>query len=180
MAGWSLDKDVYRFDERLFSQLWRTRLRGRIDTARLYELPSPCCYVEFPPAMGEIKGLYVYVDYGDDDYADALNFLLDFDGDEDGVPRPRIAPTAMEIVPGGTIAGCLRSMLAAGKAGAEIWGCAGSAEKAEAAAEMLEAHEQVAVDFFSPLVAIALHLSSPSARITAAGERDGVRYWDVG
>ncbi len=191
-AGWDLERNVYRFDEGLFTELWHQLVTGKIPTQRLYGLPSACCYVEFPsgveqlgasvmPVPGELKGLFVFVEHGGSGFADALYFVLDLDQvGENGERTPRLHPMAMELVPGGTIADCLRSQYAAGKAGAEL----AEADRVSKMTQRVlgspaDEFEDMALRLFSPLLAIALRLCSPVAPIEFVDEAAGVRYWKV-
>ncbi len=177
---------VYRFDERLFARLWHNVVARDIPTARLYDLPEECVYVEVPASIArhplisqydQLKGFYLWLEHGPPDFPDALMILLDCDDLVGGSRLQRLLPVAMELGPP-TIAECVRAQFAAGKAGAELAGHAGVAADT---GQLLDSEhfDDAALDTLSPFVSVALRLCSPVASVQAVAEEGDVRFWTV-
>lgn len=171
LGTWRITQGIYRFDQTLLDELWRTPITGAIPSDLLERLPEWCCYVPVDPPRRflriPIRGFFVHLDW--DATKKDLRFLLDFDDHPDlsyresrGAPGIRLGLVELAIVKG-TLEDCIAATIKSARSRIEKTGVTyGSVEQAN---EMLTLFENSALDSYAPLVSLALYLCSASPDI---------------
>lgn len=62
LAAWRMSQGIYKFDQTMLDEVWRTPIKGEVPVEFLYHIPEWCIYIETPgktiPVQGKIYPLY--------------------------------------------------------------------------------------------------------------------------
>lgn len=107
VAAWRMTQGVYRFDETLFCELFKTSIEGEIPVEVFRRLPEWCVYVEIPDSLAilhesllSVYGFFVYRDPDGEQGDGNLHFILDYEGGylKAMMPLPLTGGTIVESV----------------------------------------------------------------------------------
>lgn len=116
LATWRITQGIYRFDETLFWEVWRTPVAGALPGELLQRLPEWCVYVPFPEPMIILKGLasqhyrgfWAHMEWDANGNEPELRLLLDAHNAQSG--RGSVVAFMLHLKPGATLAQALQAM----------------------------------------------------------------------